>query len=158
MFLDLYGAEWSGFDTYEIRQDARRFENWESNKALTLGMKAAADYATSIGMHNIWERIQSLATTYRERLEQNVEGLSITDTGRVKGGIVTFTIEGYDCDTIKDFLFSKKINVSVSHKSSTYLDMDSRGLKAVVRSSVHYYNNEEDLDRLVVALNEFLKS
>lgn len=158
MFLDLHGAEWSGRNEYVIRPDARRFENWESNKALTLGLKAAADYATSIGMDNIWGSIQSLAGTYRERLKQEVDGLTIHDTGHTRGGIITFTIKNEDCEKIREYLFHKKINVSVSHKSSTYLDMDIRNLEAVIRASVHYYNNEKDLEKLIQGLNQFQKN
>ncbi|MGB3182546.1 MAG: aminotransferase class V-fold PLP-dependent enzyme [Cyclobacteriaceae bacterium] len=157
-FLDLHGAEWTSDSEYKVRKDARKFENWESNKALTLGLKAAADYAMSIGMDNIWNRIKSLAGDFRSRLEQEVHGLTIHDTGEVKGGIITFTMENSDCEAIKQYLSSRKINVSVSHKSSTYLDMNKRSLKAVVRASVHYYNNETDLEKLIMGLIQFQKA
>ncbi|GAA3209151.1 aminotransferase class V-fold PLP-dependent enzyme [Nonomuraea helvata] len=33
-FLDLHAATWTGSQTYEIRPDARRFENWETTATL----------------------------------------------------------------------------------------------------------------------------
>jgi selenocysteine lyase/cysteine desulfurase len=50
----------------------------------------------------------------------------------------------------------QKINVSVSTAESTRLDMDQRGLRDVVRASVHYYNSESEIERFSEALNEIL--
>lgn len=44
-----------------------------------------------------------------------------------------------------------KIHVWVSPLSSTRIDMERRGLAACLRSSVHYYNSEEEVDRLIAA-------
>ena len=48
-FLDLHAAEWTGRETYAIRDDARRFENWETSYATKLGLGAAVDYALGWG-------------------------------------------------------------------------------------------------------------
>jgi selenocysteine lyase/cysteine desulfurase len=44
------------------------------------------------------------------------------------------------------------VNVSVMDAESARLDWDPRGLTEAVRASVHYYNDETELDRLVDAL------
>ena len=44
-FLDLHAATWTAADSFVIRDDARRFENWETNYAAKLGLGAAVDYA-----------------------------------------------------------------------------------------------------------------
>ncbi|MDX3110395.1 aminotransferase class V-fold PLP-dependent enzyme [Nonomuraea angiospora] len=46
----------------------------------------------------------------------------------------------------------RSINVSVSRAPSTLLDMTDRDLTSVVRASVHYYNTQEELDRLIEEL------
>ena len=42
-FLDLHAATWTSANTYEVRTDARRFENWESFVAGRLGLGAAVE-------------------------------------------------------------------------------------------------------------------
>ena len=51
-------------------------------------------------------------------------------------------------------LLKKHINVSVSAIGSTRLDFVKRGLTQVVRTSVHYYNNEKEIDMLIAALRD----
>lgn len=154
-FLDLHAAHLSSPDSFEIRSDARRFENWECNVAAKLGMGASVDYALSLGMEAIWNRIQMLAGALRARL-QDVDGVRLQDVGKIQSGIVTFTCDGIDADDIRSRLagLRERINVSCSTETSTMLDMRARGLKAVVRASVHAYNAQEDIDALVYALNE----
>lgn len=66
--IDLHSATWTGEQVYEIRQDARKFETWESNKANVLGLKMAVDYALDVGLEPIWQRIQHLAQVLRTEL------------------------------------------------------------------------------------------
>ena len=44
-FLYLYAARWVAPGRFEIRPDARRFENWETNEAGKIGLGVAIDYA-----------------------------------------------------------------------------------------------------------------
>ena len=48
--IDLRSATWVSPTIYELRKDAKRFENWENNCAAILGFGAAVDYALDIGL------------------------------------------------------------------------------------------------------------
>src|SRR5262245_19881450 len=74
------------------------------------------------------------------------------DLGAERCGIVSFTVAGHDADEIRQTLARQHINVSVSHLTSTRLDMEARGLTSVVRASVHYYNSEAEIDRFCTTL------
>ena len=150
-FLDLHAATWVAPDRYELLPDAKRFENWERPVAGILGLGAAIDYALAIGLPAIETDLRRKAAILRQKLAA-IPGVITRDIGREQGGIVTFTKEGLTPSAIKDSLTAKKINVSVSGRSSTYLDMTARQLSDVVRASVHYYNSEDEIDQLCAAV------
>ncbi|MFX1255701.1 MAG: aminotransferase class V-fold PLP-dependent enzyme [Promethearchaeota archaeon] len=145
-FLDLHAAEWISNDKYIIRSDARRFENWESYIAGKIALAEAASYAMDWGLENIWKRIMILSKHFRSELSQ-IPKVKIQDIGVTKCGIVTFTIQGKEPNFIKKSLNEQGINVSISSKKGTRLDMESRSLDAVIRASIHYYNTKDEVKR-----------
>jgi selenocysteine lyase/cysteine desulfurase len=149
--LDLHAAKLTGPDSYEVRTDARRFENWESFVAGRLGLARAIDYALDLGMDAIRDRIYALAERLRDGLD-SLPGATVRDLGQEKCGIVSFTLDGHEPIDIKESVAAKRINVSASRRPSTLLDMTDRGLDSVVRASVHYYNTEDEVDRLLSAV------
>jgi selenocysteine lyase/cysteine desulfurase len=153
--LDLHAAEWVAPDRYVMRDDARRFENWETNVAGKLGLGAAIDYALDWGLEPIWERVSSLADALREGLG-DLSCVVVRDQGAVRCGIVSFTVDGADLTALHDALRAQNINVSVSPSEYTLIDMQARGLPAVARASVHYYNTEDEVARFCEALAQLL--
>lgn len=154
--LDLHAARWVNRDQYEIRKDARRFENWETNCATKIGLAAAIRYALDWGVEATWSRILHLAEELRTKLTA-LPKVTLRDLGRQKCGIVTFTASGRKPEAIRLALAKNKINVSVSPPNYTLLDMTSRHLDdGLVRASVHYYNTEEEIDRFCQALESVL--
>ena len=151
-FLDLHAAEWTGRDRFEIRPDARRFENWETNFAGKVGLGVAVEYALKIGLAAIRDRVYALADGLRARLE-NTPGVEVRDIGRERCGIVTFTTEGTAAGDVKSALADHAINVSVSPPASTRLDSEARGLGEMVRASVHYYNTDAEIDQFCATLD-----
>jgi selenocysteine lyase/cysteine desulfurase len=151
IFLDNHAARWTGDNEYAVIGDAKRFENWERYFAGVIGLKVAADQANELGMPAIWARLRHLADGLRERLK-TVPGVTLADLGITKGAIVTFAVAGKEHGTLKQQLRDQAINVSVSTQLSSRLDLKGRGLKDVMRASVHIYNTDEELDRFVAAL------
>jgi selenocysteine lyase/cysteine desulfurase len=141
-FLDLQAATWVAPDRYELRPDARRFENWENNIAAQLGLGAAVDYALGWGLAAIEARVVALAESLRERLRA-IRGVTVTDIGRQRCGIVTFTVADREAADIVAALHRRKMNTVTSSPRSTLLDATARRLPTVVRASVHYYNSED---------------
>jgi selenocysteine lyase/cysteine desulfurase len=150
-FLDLHAATWTAPDKYEIRPDARRFENWETNYAAKIGLGVAVDYALSWGIDAIEARVTALADRLRAQLTQ-VQGMRVHDQGQRQCGIVTFTVDGVSAQEVQRRLSQHGVNVSVSVVDYARLDLPPRGLPDVVRASVHYYNNNDELDHLIEAL------
>jgi cysteine desulfurase/selenocysteine lyase len=150
--LDLHAAEWLPGGGYEIRPGARRFENWEGNVAGKIGLGVAVDYALALGLKQIRERVFGLAATLRERLEEEVPAATVRDLGRERCGIVTFTVDGRGATEVADALRAEGINVSALPAAYARLDLGRRGIDEIVRASVHYYNTEDEIDRLVRAL------
>ena len=156
-FLDLHAATWVARDRYEVRADARRFENWETYYAGKIALGVAVDYALAWGLPAIRERVYLLAERLRERLAA-LPGITLRDKGAERCGIVTFTAAGCAAALIRQVLLSQAINVSVSSYAGTRLDMEARRLPGVVRASVHYYNSEEEIERFCAALAPLLAS
>ena len=151
VFLDNHAARWTDDNGYTVVGDAKRFENWERYFAGVIGLKVAADQANELGIDAIWARLRELADGLRTRLA-TLKGITLTDLGQVRGAIVTFAVAGADHNALKLALRAQAINVSVSTQFSSRLDLKGRGLRDVLRASVHVYNTEAELDRFVEAL------
>ncbi len=150
-FLDIHAATLVTADRYEVRPDARRFENWESNVAGKLGLGVAVDYALDLGLEAIWAQVQAQADHLRRQLSV-IPGVTVHDLGAVKGAITTFTVAGVPAAAVRDALRSQAINVSVSDITNTRVDMEARGLTELVRTSVHYLTTDEEIDQLFAAV------
>ena len=155
--IDLFSASWVAADRYELRQDARRFENWESNYAAKLGLGRAIDYALAIGLDAIEVEVVRLAEILRALL-QDIDGVVVHDIGKRKCAIVTFSINGIEAFEVEQRLRDESIYVSVSTPFSTLIDATRRALPNLVRASVHYYNDDDELHRVARAVQTIAES
>ncbi|HUV21148.1 MAG TPA: aminotransferase class V-fold PLP-dependent enzyme [Gammaproteobacteria bacterium] len=149
--IDLFSARWIAADRYELRADARRFENWENNYAARLGLGRAIDYALDIGIEVIEREVTRLAALLRDLLRA-VPAVTVQDIGKHKCGIVTFSMAGVEAVEIETYLRNNRILVSVSSPASTLIDANRRQLPVLVRSGVHYFNTEAELEALVATV------
>ncbi len=151
--LDLHAAVWTSETTYTFRDDARRFENWETNFAGKIGLSAAMQYALDVGIDASSARLFSLAANMRTRLNA-IDGTTVHDQGSRQAGIVTFTIDGHTAEQVKAELASQNINISVSAMTHDHFGIPRRDLPKMLRASVHYFNNDSEIDRLLAAASD----
>lgn len=155
--LDLQSVNWTHSDSFEWRDDARRFEIWEHAVAGKIGLATAADYAADLGMTNIEHSIRLLAYTLRNALALIPE-IRIHDEGFVAGaplsemdhlgGIVTFSHAYMDAAALQNVLRAQRINVSVVKRQNTLLDFGRRNLGDINRASVHCYNTDDEINHV----------
>lgn len=146
--IDHFSAVWVARDRYELRNDARRFETWENAYANRAGLGVAVDYALAIGMDAIAARCRLLSGRLREGL-RSLPGVTIRDLGRNPSAIVSFTLAGREAGEVVATADRAGITIGASNPSSTRLDAEARHLPPLVRASPHYYNSEDEVDRLI---------
>ena len=154
--LDQHAATLISPTEYEIHAGARRFENWEQYCAGKFALGVAIDYSLSWGLNNIQQRIYSLADSLRHNLSC-ISGITVTDEGVEKCGIVTFASEYIEPQEIKAALAARKINVSTPKGSGSLVSFQCRGLTELVRVSVHYFNTEDEIAYFSEVLSSLAK-
>jgi cysteine desulfurase / selenocysteine lyase len=160
---DLQSVNWTSRDQFSWRDDARRFELWEHNVAAKLGLTAAADYATGLGMSNIEQKIKTLANELRCKLSE-LPKVRIHDRAFIAdsdmssttlGGIVSFSLHQADAGKLQTHLRQHRINTSVIRRNNTRLEFEARDLPDINRASVHCFNTSEEIDAFCQAVRSF---
>ena len=139
LFIDMHGASWTGENSYQAIDSAKRFENWEFAWSLVLGTAVAADYAKSIGIGAIHSRVASLVRLLRRELSE-IDGVDVLGNDDELGGIVTITVQDCDPTKIVTRLRSQNINVSAQGREHAVIDYDKKKVAGALRISPHYYN------------------
>ena len=146
--IDGMAATWISDESFALMPDARRFEEFETSFAARLGLGSAIDQALELGIDNIAERVDYLATMLRSELDA-LGTVTLYDGDGDRSGIVTFTVDGHQPESLKAKAASAGINVSVSDGPWIEPSSSNRFLTAVLRASPHYYNTEDELAQLV---------
>ena len=149
--LDLHSATWTGRSDYRLAAGARRFETWEAAIANRIGLGVAVRYALDTGIDAISLRTAGLAARLRAALRE-LPAVTVRDKGEQLCGIVTFTKADENASALSARLRQQGINTSVAVREHTRFDMDERDLNEMVRASVHCYNSDEEVARLVAAV------
>jgi cysteine desulfurase/selenocysteine lyase len=125
----------------ELAGDAHRFEYGNPNFLGCWVQKRSADYIRSIGLENIETRVRELTTRLMEAAENRQIRVRTPGPWAQRAGIISLDL-GTDAKAKAAVAALKERGVIVSYKD-THL-----------RASVHFYNNEDDIDRLIETLNE----
>ena len=129
-----------------------KFEAGTPNIAGSIGLGAAIDYLTKIPRQALVEREDELVRLAASRLRQ-IPGVKIVGDAKNHRAVVSFTIAGAHPNDIGTLLDQQAVAVRSGHHCTIPL-MESLGLSGTVRASFSLYNNEEDVDRLVHAVEK----
>lgn len=154
---DVRGATWTAARDWELDDTARRFETWEAAIATRLGLGAAIDEALERGIPATQAWLLARAESLRAALAA-VEGVRITDPSDGASAITTFVVEGVAAPDVVAALASERVRVVSVPATHGQWDLGSRAIPAVVRASVHVYNNENDIATLVEAVGRIARA
>ena len=156
VFVDLHGASWESANSFRLEPTAVRFEDWEFSYALVLGAAEAHRYALTIGLDAIAQRNADLCATLRPKLRA-LPGVRLLDEGTQLASIITLVNDHVSAADLKAGLLAERINTSVSGYGGAIIDFGRKGVTtAALRISPHYFNTDQEIDRLVNALGAML--
>lgn len=138
----------STWTSQSLRSHARSFEYKERSVANQVGLGKAISLAQSYNVDETSQRICELSAIVRAELA-GMAAVTVVDRGHRGCGIVAFNIDQVSAKEVKRSLSNLGVIVATSPAANTPLDMASRGLSSVVRISVHYYNDDRDICRLL---------
>src|SRR5258708_33988417 len=118
-------AEWVTADAYQVAPDADRFENWEFEYSLVLGLGEAVRYALNVGVEAGGERARHLDAAIRDEC-RGVAGFRVLDRGKELAAIVTVEVAGRRACGLVRALRDRKINTSATFREWAILDMDDK--------------------------------
>lgn len=127
-----------------------RFEAGTGNIADAVGLGAALDWLSRLGIHNV-ERYEHELLEYGTEQLRTVPGLRLIGTAPEKAGVLSFVLKGQKTETVGGLLDKEGIAVRSGHHCAQPI-LRRFGLEATVRASLAPYNTKDDIDALVAAL------
>ncbi len=127
-----------------------RFEAGTQNLEGIIGLHAAIDYLTSIGLDNIEKHEEELKKYCVEKLKAT--GKCTIYNEKSEGGIVTFNVNNVFAQDAATYLNSKGIACRSGQHCAKIL-IDFLGTIATIRASFYLYTTKEDIDALVDAVS-----
>src|ERR1700678_2857501 len=138
------------FEKTAYQPSPPRFEAGTGNIADAVGLGAAIDYVSEIGMENIAAYEHDLLNYGTARL-LTVPGLRLIGTAREKAGVMSFVLDDVRTEDVGVALTQEGIAVRSGHHCAQPI-LRRMGVENTVRPSLALYNTYEDIDALVAAL------
>ncbi len=127
-----------------------RFEAGTGNIADAVGLGAAIDYLSALGLENVSRYEHELRVYAEERLAY-VPGFRMIGTAPEKAGVISFVLDGVRTEDVGGILDQEGIAVRSGHHCAQPI-LRRFGLESTVRASLAPYNTRDDVDALVAAL------
>ncbi|MEQ1512772.1 MAG: cysteine desulfurase [Lysobacteraceae bacterium] len=140
------------FDGTVFNDGPHRFEAGTPNIAGHIGLGAAVDYLTAIGMNAIEAREAELLTHATEALRK-IDGLRILGTASEKAAVISFLVEGAHAHDLATLLDLEGVAVRSGHHCAHPL-MQFFGVAATCRASFAFYNTHDEIERFAAALSK----
>lgn len=139
------------FDRTTYQDPPWRFEAGTGNIADAVGLGAAVDYVSKVGLHNIAAHEHELLE-YGTAGLLKIPGLRLIGTAQNKAAVMSFDLAGHKAEDVGAYLDQQGIAVRAGHHCAQPI-LRRFGVTATVRPSLALYNTHEDLDRLFEALH-----
>ncbi|MDR3209584.1 MAG: cysteine desulfurase, partial [Oscillospiraceae bacterium] len=138
------------FERTVYQNAPQKFEAGTGNIADAVGLGAAIDYVTAIGLENIAVYEHALLE-YATREVSKIPGLHLVGTAARKASVLSFVLDGHSIESVGKHLSARGIAVRAGHHCAQPI-LRSMGLEGTVRPSFAFYNTGEEIDALVRAL------
>ena len=129
-----------------------KFEAGTPNVGGAIGLAAALDFMTTCGLENMIVHEEELLHYATEKL-QAIEGVRIIGTAQQKAAVISFLLDNHHPADVGTLLDMMGIAVRTGHHCAQPL-IDSLNIPGTVRISFAIYNNFDDIDRFVEALQK----
>ncbi|UHQ22300.1 cysteine desulfurase [Lysobacter sp. 5GHs7-4] len=129
-----------------------KFEAGTPNIAGFVGLGAAVDYLSALGMQHVEAREQALLE-YATAALSAVPGLRIFGQAQEKAAVISFLVEGAHAHDLATLLDLEGVAIRSGHHCAHPL-MHHFGVPATCRASLAYYNTYDEIDAFVAALNK----
>ena len=138
------------FEKTVFNDPPHKFEAGTPNIAGVIGLGAAVDYLSDLGMAAVEAREQELLSYATSALEK-IPGLRLIGTAAEKAAVLSFLVEGTHAHDLATLLDLEGIAVRSGHHCAHPL-MHYFGVPATCRASLAFYNTTEEVDALVAAI------
>jgi cysteine desulfurase/selenocysteine lyase len=132
-----------------------KFEAGTPNIAGGIGLGAAIDYLSGIGLEAIAVHEQGLMKYATEALS-TIKGLRIIGTAKEKASVLSFVLDGVHAHDIGTILDQEGIAIRAGHHCAMPV-MQRFGVPATARASFAFYNTKEEVDSLVGAIHKVIE-
>jgi cysteine desulfurase/selenocysteine lyase len=129
-----------------------RFEAGTGNIADAVGLGAALEYVSKLGIENI-NRYEHELLVYATKQLQTISGLRLIGTAAEKTSVLSFVLEGFQSTEVGDALNKEGIAVRSGHHCAQPI-LRRFGVESTVRPSLAFYNTYQEIDVLVSTLKQ----